>query len=44
MQFPASELEFWSLSFSIDQDPTHTDTVENVTLEESKSALRELLG
>ena len=44
MQFPASELEFWSLSFSIDDNPTYVDDVESVTLEESKAGLRDLFG
>lgn len=45
MKFPASELEFWSLSFSIDDNPTLPDkTPDEISVAESKAKFKEMWG
>jgi hypothetical protein len=48
MGWPASELEYWSLFFSIDDNKDRpvivTKTPETVSLVESKSRFRELMN
>ena len=48
MEFPSSELEHWSIFFSIDDNkdkPIFTKkTPETVTITESKESFRELMG
>lgn len=48
MGWPASELEYWSIFFSIDDNKDKpiivTKTPQTVSLVESKSRFRELMG
>ncbi len=45
LKFPASELEFWSLSFSITDDPKlPAKTADEVTVAESKEQFKEVWG
>ena len=43
MSYPASELEFWSLSFSITDKPElPAKTADEITVNESKGGFREI--
>lgn len=45
MSYPASELEFWSLSFSISDKPTiPPKTADEITVTESKGKFKEVWG
>lgn len=45
MSYPASELEFWSLSFAITDDPTLPPlSADEITITESKGKFKEIWG